>query len=109
VNIITKRHSQEAAETYKDAAGEIRACQAIVKAARWHNFPEVRAVFKDADLAGKFVIFDFRHNRYRLVTIIHYIKTVRGKPTEGHVFIRSLTHRQYDNPENWDRKYGKKK
>jgi len=90
VHIVTKKHLLEAAETYKDAAEEIKAWPAIVKGAQWHNFPKVRAIFKDADPVGKFVIFDIRHNRYRLVTIIHYTKTIEGKHTEGHVFIRSF-------------------
>jgi len=110
MNIVTKKHLQEAMDAYKDAAKEIKAWQAIVRGAKWHNFPEVRAIFKDADLVGKFVIFDFRNNRYRLVTIIHYVKMIEGKPTAGHVFIRSfLTHQEYNNPANWGRKYGKKK
>jgi mRNA interferase HigB len=110
VHIVTRKHLKEAAETYKDAADEIEAWQAVVKGAHWRKFAEVRAIFKDADPVGKFVVFDIRHNRYRLITIIHYVKTIKGTPTRGHVFIRSfLTHKEYDNPANWDRKYGKKK
>jgi mRNA interferase HigB len=110
VHIITKKHLQEAAEAHRDAADEIKGWQAIVKAARWHNFPEVRTTFKDADPVDEYVIFDFRNNRYRLITIIHYVKTIKGKQTQGRVFIRSfLTHKEYNNPANWDRKYGKKK
>jgi mRNA interferase HigB len=109
MHIVTEKHLAEAMENYKDAANEIKAWKAIVKASRWHNFAEVRSLFKDADNVGDYVIFDIRHNRYRLVTIIHYSKTTKNKRTEGHVYIRSfLTHKQYDDPGNWDRKYGKK-
>lgn len=42
-----------------------------------------------------------------LVTVIHYAKTERR--THGHVYIRSfLTHKEYDNPANWDRRFGTK-
>lgn len=110
MHIVTKEHLEEAAETYKDAAREIETWHGIVKGAHWHNFPEMRAIFKDADPVGKFVVFDFRNNRYRLITIIHYVKTIEGRPTQGRVYIRSfLTHKENDNPANWDRKYGKKK
>ena len=110
MHIITEKHLKEAAETYKDAADEIRAWKDIVKGAKWRRFEDVRRIFKDADPVGKFVVFDFRHNRYRLITIIHYVKTIEGKPTQGRVFIRSfLTHKEYDNPANWDKKYGRKK
>jgi mRNA interferase HigB len=96
-------------EAHKDAADEIKAWVAIIEAARWHNFAEVRRMFKDADNVNDYVIFNIRHNRYRLVTVIHYAKTAKKKRTRGHVYIRCfLTHKQYDNPGNWDREYGTK-
>jgi|HubBroStandDraft_1064217.scaffolds.fasta_scaffold17511_1 mRNA interferase HigB len=110
VHIFTEKHLNEAMEKYKDAANEIKLWKRHVLAARWHNFPEVRNVFKDADHVDDYVIFDFRNNRYRLVTVIHYVKVIAGKQTMGHVYIRSfLTHKEYDNQDNWDKKYGTKK
>jgi mRNA interferase HigB len=101
---------KEVAETYKDAADEIQAWQAIVKGAHWRKFEDVRRIFRDADPVGDYVIFNIRHNRYRLITVVHYVKTIEGKQAKGHVYIRSfLTHKQYDNPAKWDRKYGKRK
>jgi mRNA interferase HigB len=109
VYIVTQKYLNQAMETHKDAADEIKAWAAIVKAVLWHNFAEVQSTFKDADNVNEYVIFDIRHNRYRLVTVIHYAKTTKGKRTEGHVYIRSfLTHKEYDNPKNWDREFGKK-
>jgi mRNA interferase HigB len=94
---------------FPDAANEIRAWVAIVKGIRWHNSQEVRGAFKDADNVKGYVIFNIRQNRYRLVTIIHYARTTNQKRTQGHVYIRSvLTHKDYDNPANWDRKFGTK-
>ncbi len=95
-------------ERHPDAANEIKAWTAIVEAVRWHNFDEVRGTFKDADSVGGYVIFDIKHNRYRLITVIHYAKTTNELHTQGHVYIRSfLTHKDYDNRSNWDRRYGK--
>jgi mRNA interferase HigB len=109
VYIVTQKHLNEAMETYKDAADEIKAWAAIVKVVRWHNFAEIRSTFKDADNVSGYVIFDIRHNRYRLVTVIHYAKTTKEKRTGGHVYIRSfLTHKEYNNPKNWDRGFGNK-
>jgi len=109
VHIVTLRHLQEAMDDYPDATNEIRAWVAIVKAIRWHNFPEVRGTFKDADNVKGYVIFNIRQNRYRLVTVIHYAKTSSERTTEGHVYIRAfLTHKEYDNPANWDRRFGTK-
>jgi mRNA interferase HigB len=109
VYIVTRRHLKEAISLYPDAANEIKAWTAIVEAVRWHNFPEVGGLFKDADYVDGYVVFNFRQNRYRLITVIHYAKTMDNKQTGGHVYIRFfLTHKDYNNPRNWDRKLGKK-
>jgi mRNA interferase HigB len=107
--IVTRKHLKRAIDRYPDAANEIAAWAVIVEAVRWHNFPDVRSMFVDADYIAGYVIFNIRRNRYRLITIIHYAKTGANRQTGGHVYIRSfLTHKQYNNPANWDRKFGTK-
>jgi len=109
VHIVTRKHLHEAMQQYPDAANEIKAWVVIVKVVRWPNFLEVRSAFKDADNVKGYVIFNIRQNHYRLVTIIHYARTTNQKRTQGHVYIRSfLTHKEYDNPANWDRRFGTK-
>ena len=81
---MTRRHLSEASAQYPDAAMEIQAWTAIVEAVRWHNFEEVRQIFKDALSVEGYVVFNIRGNRYRLVTVIHYAKTTKQKQTEGH-------------------------
>jgi mRNA interferase HigB len=109
VHIVTPRHLSEAMKQYQDAVSEIVAWTIIVGAVRWHNFAEVREMFKNADYVNGYVIFNIRRNRYRLITVIHYAKTTDEKKTDGHVYIRSfLTHKEYDNPSNWDRRFGTK-
>lgn len=108
MHIVTRRHLSEAMVHYPDAVNEIKAWIAIVEAIRWHNFAEVHATFKDADYVNGYVIFNIRQNRYRFITVIRFAKTTRELQTHGHVYIRSfLTHRQYDNPRNWDKRFGK--
>jgi mRNA interferase HigB len=107
VHIVTRRHLSEAIERYPDAANEIKAWVRIVEAVRWHNFVEVRRTFKDADYVDGYLIFNIRGNRYRLATVVHYAKTTDEVKTQGHVYIRSfLTHREYNNRCNWDRRFG---
>jgi mRNA interferase HigB len=109
VHIVTRRHLKEAVNRYPDAANEIKAWATIVEAVRWHNFLEVRSMFTDVDYVNGYVVFNLRQNRYRLITIIHYARTEIEKHTARHVYIRSLlTHKEYDNPKNWDRKFGTK-
>ncbi len=104
MHVVTEKHLNQAAEQYPDAAKEIAAWSKIVKAARWRSFVEVQQILKDADDVSGYVIFNIRQNRYRLVTIVHYSREKDGRLTEGHIYIRSfLTHRQYDNPANWDK------
>lgn len=107
--IVTRKHLTEGIHRYPDAANEVKAWAAIVESVRWHNFPEVRSMFRDADYVDGYVVFNVRQNRYRLITVIHYAKTSDKKTTGGHVYIRSfLTHKEYNDPRNWDRKFGTK-
>ena len=93
---------------YPDAANEIMAWTTIVEAVRWHHLDDIRGAFKDVDFVDGYVSFNIRHNRYRLITVIHYAKTADERQTQGHVYIRSfLTHKEYGNRNNWDRRYGK--
>lgn len=78
-----------------------------MEAVRWHNFEELRSIFRDADYVDGYVVFNIRQNRYRLITVIHYAKTTQERQTEGHIYIRSfLTHKEYDNRSNWDKRFG---
>jgi mRNA interferase HigB len=107
MNLVTRKHLHEAMQQYPDAADEIKVWVGIVELVRWNNFAELRAFFPDADYVDGYVIFKIRRNRYRLITVIHYAKALDGKQTVGHIYIRSfLTHKQYDNPGNWDRRFG---
>ena len=109
VHIVTRKHLHDAMRQYPDAANEIKAWVVIVKVVRWPNFLEVRSAFKDADNVKGYVIINIRQNPCRLVTIIHYPRSTNRKTTQGHVYIRSyLTHREYDNPANWDKRFGTK-
>ena len=109
VHIVTRRHLRDAIEQYKDAANEIKVWISIVEGVRWRNFAEVRKWFKDSDYVDGYVIFNIRQNRYRLVTVIHFARAIGDFQTEGHVYIRSfLTHKEYDNRTNWDKRFGRK-
>jgi mRNA interferase HigB len=110
VYIVTIEHLDAARAKYKDATRAIDEWQDIVEGARWRHIEEVREIYKSADAVDGYVIFEICGNRYRLVTVIHWAKTTKKKRTMGHVYIRSfLTHKEYDNPTNWDREYGTKK
>jgi mRNA interferase HigB len=96
VHIITIKRLRQASEDYREAALEIGSWTRIVKSARWRSFQELRASFPDGDNVDGFVVFNFRHNRYRLIAAIHYAKLIDGRLTAGHVYIGSfMTHKEY--------------
>jgi mRNA interferase HigB len=106
--VVTRQHVERAMARYPDAATELRAWMTIALAVRWKSMVDVVHTFKDADEVDGYTIFNIRRNRYRLVTVIHYSKIRSGKETRGHIYIRSvLTHKEYDNRKNWDRRFGR--
>ena len=105
--VITGRHIDKIVREFPDAAGELAAWVKNVRAARWQNLSELLAMYRDADYVRGYAIFNIRHNRYRLVTVVHFSKEREGKQTQGHIYIRSfLTHKEYDNSSNWDKEFG---
>jgi mRNA interferase HigB len=111
VHIVTIKRLQQASEEYQEAAREIgswiRIVTRIVKAARWRNFQQLRATFPDADDVDGFVVFNIRHNRYRLIVAVHYVRVIDGDLTQGHVYIGSfMTRKEYD---RWCAATGKKR
>jgi mRNA interferase HigB len=106
--VVTRQHLLQAMKRFPDAANDLRAWQTVVQAARWKSMADVVRTFKDADEVDGYTLFNIRHNRYRLITVIHYSKFKGGIETNGHVYIRSvLTHKEYDNRKNWDRRFGR--
>jgi mRNA interferase HigB len=104
MHIVTEGHLKRACLKYPDAAKEISAWIRIVRQSRWMNFIELRKTFPDADSVDEYVVFNFRHNRYRLITIPHYCRLKDGIKTMGHIYIRSfLTHKEYNDKRNWEK------
>jgi mRNA interferase HigB len=97
VHIVTVKRLSEAAGAYGEAAREIGAWIKIVKTARWRNFNQLRKTFPDADHVDGFVVFNVRHNRFRLIAAVHYAKVIKERLTLGHVYIGAfMTHKEYD-------------
>ena len=97
MHIVTIKRLQQASQNHREAAQEIGAWIVIVKSARWRNFQELRASFPDADVVDGFVVFNIRHNRYRMIVAVHYAKVIDRSLTLGHVYIGSfMTHKEYD-------------
>jgi mRNA interferase HigB len=97
VHIVTIKRLKQAAEDYKDAHSEITSWIRIARTARWKNFVELRASFPDADDVDGLVVFNIRHNRYRLIVAVHYAKVMQDRISLGHVYIGAfMAHKEYD-------------
>ena len=72
-----------------DVAEEVLAWFKTATAAHWGNIQDVRHSFPDADQVGRVLVFNIRHNRYRLIATFYY----PGRT----VYLKALlTHKDYD-------------
>jgi mRNA interferase HigB len=96
VNVISKRGLMGLLEgKSKDVRIEVLTWYQVAKAARWAKLEDVRKEYPSADQVGNVIIFDIRHNRYRLITRVTYSKQK--------LYIKALlTHKEYDR-EEWKR------
>lgn len=73
--------TEELAEWYKAA-----------RKAEWRRLEDVRKNFPSADQIGDVLVFDIRHNDYRLIATVDY-------PTKR-IFVKALlSHKEYDRKE----------
>jgi mRNA interferase HigB len=96
VNVVSKRGLMELAESKKadsETMNELDAWFRAAHAAAWRNLADVRADFPSADQVGSVLIFNVRHNRYRLIAFVVYRKQK--------LYVKALlTHKEYDR-EDW--------
>lgn len=80
----------EFAEQHPDAKQDLDAWRLEVESANWSNPHELKAQYPKATLlGGRDVVFNIRHNRFRLHVIVDY--------QSGSVIIRRVgTHAEYD-------------
>jgi mRNA interferase HigB len=92
VNVISKRGLMEMAKAKRldsDTVTEIDAWCRTSQAATWQNLQDVRKVFPGADQVGTALVFNVRHNRYRLIVFAVYPKQK--------LYVKALlTHEEYD-------------
>jgi mRNA interferase HigB len=80
----------EFAERHSDAKQDLDAWRLEVQAANWSNPHELKSRYPKATLLGaRDVVFNIRHNRYRLHATIDY--------QSGSIIVRRVgTHAEYD-------------
>ena len=94
VNLISKRGLRRLLKgKSQDVSEEVASWSKTAMAARWDNIQDIRQSFPDADQVGQVLVFNIRHNRYRLIATVFY----RSRT----IYIKALlTHKEYDR-EDW--------
>jgi mRNA interferase HigB len=105
VRIISPKRIRQAVDGIKDAEleNDLEGWMQVAKAGQWRSFEELRQSFTSADKVDDMVVFDIRHNRYRLITRIVYSRWFQpdGKWTQGQVLVGAVyRHQEYD---RWNR------
>ena len=95
MNVISKRGLLELAKGKRvdhETLDELNAWHHAAHIARWQSLADVRRDFADADQVGSALIFNIRHNRYRLIAFAVYAKQK--------LYAKALlTHKEYDREE----------
>ncbi len=92
MNVISRRTLKEFAAAHADAAEELDRWFAVTRKAQWRSLLDLRQTFADADQFRSLLIFNIRHNTYRLIVKVDY----RAKL----LMVKTLlTHKEYDREE----------
>jgi len=79
-------------EKHPDIATEALDWYRVATASDWTCFADVRATFSSVDMIGEVLVFDFGHNRYRLITTVFF--------ATHELYMKALlTHKAYDRKE----------
>ena len=98
MNVVSKPGLMDLIENKsRDVQAEALAWYQAAKSADWESFGAVREGFPDADLVNSLLVFNIRHNRYRLIV---YPVFSRRK-----LYIKALlSHKEYDR-KDWEIKW----
>jgi mRNA interferase HigB len=98
MRIIKESRLREYAKQHSRVASALRHWRAATRNANWKSFSDVKGTFRSADQVTlpngpRIVVFDICGGAFRLITAVHYNKSI--------VYIRRfLTHAEYSK-EDW--------
>jgi len=95
VNVISKRGLDKLAESQKvdlDVNAELNIWFHVARRAHWTRLAEVQDDYPSVDQVGKVLVFNIRHNRYRLIATVSF--------AAQQLYVKALlTHKEYDRKE----------
>jgi mRNA interferase HigB len=89
MNVISYKRIREFSSAHRDAESTLTAWYKTAKKASWQNLAELKQVYPSADLVGRYVVFNIRGNKYRLVARIVY-------RSQTLFVVAVMTHEEYD-------------
>jgi mRNA interferase HigB len=89
VRIVGRDQAASFAAEHPDAASSLRAWIAIVEAASFRHFVELKAAFGSADFVPPHTVFDIAGNKYRLAALVNYAMGIVS-------IVKVMTHAEYD-------------
>lgn len=72
MHVISRKRLLEACEKHGDLMAPLDLWYRTAKRASWRSLEDVRVVFPSADGVDKYVVFNVKGNRYRLIVEINY-------------------------------------
>ena|SRR3990172_8764645 len=89
MHIISRKRLQDFCLKYPEASGPLDRWYRIVKHSNFNSFAELRKTFPQADLVGKYIVFNIGGNKFRIIAYIKF--------SAKRIYIRHiLTHSEYD-------------
>jgi mRNA interferase HigB len=93
VNVISRRGLSGMLEgKSREVVAEVKIWFLVARRAKWERLSDIRVQYPSADQVGNVVIFNIRHNSYRLITSTAFPKQK--------LYVKALlTHAEYDRGE----------
>ena len=89
MNVISFKRIQEFFSIHRDAESSLTAWYRTARKANWQNVAELKQTYPSADIVGRYVVFNIRGNKYRLIArVVHRSQTV--------FVVSVMTHEEYD-------------
>jgi mRNA interferase HigB len=89
MRVISERPLRQFWNQHPDAEKPLKAWLSICKNTNFENFAHLKRTFGSVDKVGKYVVFDIRGNKFRLIVVIHF--------NRRRIYVRAvLTHEEYD-------------
>ena len=92
MNVISRPAIREAQQRHPDAADWLDNWWQVAKLAQWRNLHDVRVPYPAADQVGRYLVFNVRGNKHRLIVGVRYATDKHS----GTLFVKHfLTHAEY--------------